>query len=367
MKDALLDFYLRTAYNRDAIEYFQQFHSIPPERFALIVPGRGVWEEERQAFLEGLGYLLRLGLSPTVFLSPAFMGARAAREARRTLERLESEGEGNWRIFFSPEAADRDPLRGLQRAGARCRFFKHLLVLPDGLSDAEGRRPSRVALRRSRLRWSSASTRVMAWLAPFLERLGPAASVQVVRPAELLAELFTASGSGTLISLGYRFAWLDAGEVDRGRLKALVERGFGRLLAPGYFDALGEDWRVLAEEDWIGAIVIRPVGDMRYMDKFVVAPEHLHRGVGTMLLEELLERLASIGRDMPRLFWRARHDNPYLPRYAGLLSRAAARHPLSCGTLGDERYVYHFLGLEHGRQQRAVRWMRRLPSSFAGE
>lgn len=363
MKQALLDFYLRTAYNNEAIEFLQKFNSVEPERFALIVPENEVWKLKRELFMEDLAYLLKLGLSPTLFLSPAFFSAAEIREIKEACAGTGPQAEGA-RILISPHAGGMDLIGGLGKAASEGKFFKYIFVLDNALEDSGGRRPNRVFLRAGGVQWGAAAGRVMEWMEPFVRLIGPSHAAQVVRPEDLLPELFTESGCGTMISLGYDFCWLDSGGVDKGLLSGLIEQGFGRRLAPGYFESLGSGWRAMIERDYIAAIVLMPMGGMNYMDKFVVAPQYLGRGVGSLLIEELLLKLGEVAGERPSLIWRTRHDNPFLGRYAALLHQAALRNPLSCGSVHDERYVYHFLGVDRENQGRAVDMMRHKPGSF---
>ncbi len=357
------DFVERTAYSRDAIEYLQRFLTAEPDRFALFILGAGVWPAEKESLLDGLRYLLRIGLSPTLFAPDAFYNAqdRAAIEASLPKPPRPS---STARVLLSPQAATVDLLAGLRQAAEEKDYYKYLLLLPLPLTDNSGQVPSRVFLNKRRPDWNEAARGIMEWVEPFLASLGPARAIQLVTPPQLLPELFTATGSGTMLSQGYSFHMLEAKAVDCGRLCALIESGFHRQLRAGYCERLGKNWSALVEEDYRACIVMVPYEQFRYLDKVVVAPEHFGRGIGSMLLEELILKVEDLTREAPRLIWRARHDNAYLQRYAALLRQAARKHPLMCGTLADDRYVYYFLGLPAELQSQAVATMRGLPSSF---
>jgi acetylglutamate kinase len=140
-----------------------------------------------------------------------------------------------------------------------------------------------------------------------LERVPHRMSATVVNPLHLLRELFTVSGSGTLIRRGSRIethaGWNAA---DRERLTALFRSAFGRSLRPGFFDEPVE--RVYHEEGYLGAAVMRqtPVGT--YLTKFAVERQAQGEGLGT-------ELWSLITRDFPAFFWRSRPENPIAPWY----------------------------------------------------
>jgi bifunctional N-acetylglutamate synthase/kinase len=140
-----------------------------------------------------------------------------------------------------------------------------------------------------------------------LERVHHRMSVAVVNPLQLLRELFTISGAGTLIRRGSRIevhaGWNGA---DLDRLRTLFESAFGRPLSATFFDDPVD--RVYREEGYSGAAVMRqtPVG--AYLSKFAVERPAQGEGLGT-------ELWSLITRDFPAFFWRARPTNPITPWY----------------------------------------------------
>jgi acetylglutamate synthase len=180
-----------------------------------------------------------------------------------------------------------------------------------------------------------------------------------------LEELFTKRGAGSLVSLGYEFNLVKIDEIDQQRLITLLEKGFLRKLKSNYFAKLrSHGGSVLLEKDYRGAIVIQHFGDFHYLDKVVVAPEFFGRGMGSILLDELTEHLERYSLQHPKLIWRAKLENPFLPRYASLVYEFARRYPGRCGTLSDGVYVYHFIGLKSQEREKAYELMRNYPSSF---
>jgi acetylglutamate kinase len=138
-------------------------------------------------------------------------------------------------------------------------------------------------------------------------------SVSVVNPLQLLRELFTINGAGTLIRKGSRIErHTGFTGVDRVRLRALIESAFGRRLLEGAVDPGGRleqaTERLYLEESYLGAALLAqsPVGP--YLTKFAVERQAQGEGIGTDLW-------ALLTRDYPAFFWRARPSNPITPWY----------------------------------------------------
>jgi N-acetyltransferase of N-acetylglutamate synthase len=139
-------------------------------------------------------------------------------------------------------------------------------------------------------------------------------SVAVVNPLQLLRELFTVSGAGTLIRKGSRIeSHAGLGAIDRSRLQALLESAFGRPMNEGVAATGGrleaETERVYVEENYLGAALLTqtPVGV--YLSKFAVERKAQGEGIGTDLWSVLVH-------NHPAFYWRARPSNPITPWYA---------------------------------------------------
>jgi acetylglutamate synthase len=139
-------------------------------------------------------------------------------------------------------------------------------------------------------------------------------SVAVVNPLQLLRELFTVSGAGTLIRKGSRIdSHTSFAALDRARLRALLESAFARPMNEGAIGPGGrleaETERIYLEENYLGAALLAqtPVGV--YLSKFAVDRPAQGEGIGTDLWSVLV-------RNHPSFFWRARPTNPITPWYA---------------------------------------------------
>ncbi len=154
---------------------------------------------------------------------------------------------------------------------------------------------------------SKRQTTLVRQVKQLLEQVPHRMSVAVVNPLQLLRELFTVSGAGTLIRRGSQIATrVGWNGVEQARLRALFHSAFGKALRADFFDTPVE--RTYVEESYLGAAVIRqtPVGV--YLTKFAVERQAQGEGIGGEIWSVML-------RDYPSFFWRARPANPINPWY----------------------------------------------------
>jgi hypothetical protein len=185
-----------------------------------------------------------------------------------------------------------------------------------------------------------------------LEQLPQRMSVAVVNPLQLLRELFTVSGAGTMIRKGSRIEKCSGLEkVDRGRLTALLESAFGRALVPGAMENGGlvvtQAEHVYLEENYLGAALLGNTDIAPYLSKFAVNRQAQGEGIGG-------EIWSMLTRDFPVFFWRARPSNPIVPFYAKQCD-GLVRFP--------EWHVF-WRGLPPDKIQPAIEYALALPRAF---
>lgn len=146
-----------------------------------------------------------------------------------------------------------------------------------------------------------------------LDQVPQRMSVAVVNPLQLLRELFTVSGAGTLIRKGSRIDAHDGmANLDRDRLKGLLHSAFGHALVAGAMEPGGliesDSERVYLEENYLGAALVghKPVAP--YLSKFAVERQAQGEGIGGEIWSALI-------RDFPTFFWRAQPSNPICSWY----------------------------------------------------
>ena len=146
-----------------------------------------------------------------------------------------------------------------------------------------------------------------------------AALISITSPLNLLKELFTVKGAGTLIKRGSAVErHLSYATVDLPRLRQLLETSFGKELAPGFFDL--PPLAVYLDSSYRGAAIVHDAYPAPYLSKFAVQPEAQGEGIGRDIWEVLIRHHAE-------LYWRSRANNPiaswYLSVCDGMVRRAA--------------------------------------------
>lgn len=356
MKQTLHTFFEKTAYSRDASDFLLRYHGIEPQRFLLLIPVLHN-EEQLADFLVELRYLIKLELYPTLLLSSQYVSEQHGETI------IECFGVESSYLDVRRCGEDR-LLPSLLELQLERRFYK-VMWTGGALKDVDGEIQNRIYLSHSKVAFSRDSLEVLEWGAAFLEHCGPSQSIQLVQPDQILPELFTQHGVGTLLSLGYRIDERRLSEPVVEVLRSLLQRAFGRRLVRSYFQDLAPDSKVLLEEQGRGAIVVEPWGKLLYLDKVVVEPSFFGQGLGSLLLEELTQKLEEFSGSNLKLCWRARLDNPYLVRYAKMVQGFSKRLPMACGTVADGDYVYHFIGLKGVELDIALDKMKSRPSSFS--
>lgn len=151
--------------------------------------------------------------------------------------------------------------------------------------------------------WINGGMRVkIEQIADLLDKLPLESSVSITRPADLAKELFTHKGSGTLVRRGEKVLRVTSwDELDRARLKQLIESSFGRELVPEYFDKT-RLLRAYVSENYRTAVILTDEAEGVYLDKFAVLDEAQGEGLGRAVWNVMRE-------ETPQLFWRSRHNN----------------------------------------------------------
>lgn len=320
----------------EAQQYLDLFRADQAERFAILHVSHAVLRDAADALLVDLRFLAELGLRPVIVV-----GAERAKNADVHAARLVAAlGRGVPAVIAAPDPA---PVRAALAAGT---VPVVPLVEPDGdsraaldrrfdeiaeLAGALGTRKIVFVGRRSGLQPRDGrvvslldlTTEKAAFLEPgvlpgpqaeLLRQIGRIVdavphrlTVSVTSPLDLLRELFTVKGAGTLVRRGSTVTRHDRGAgVDRARLVALVEEAFGRRLAS---DPFAQSLRAIyLADDYRGAAIVIDTPLAPYLSKFAVTLEARGEGVGRDLWTAMQPHL-------PRLYWRSRAANPITAWY----------------------------------------------------
>ena len=346
--------------------YLRMFHGLPKESFAVIVPGGPVVRSALGSIVEQLRFLADLGLYATVVLglfdpdtgatsserllkrlpaaalspSPHEMSEPGLFEAVRdelrreripvlhfrklddeTLEqRLSQLGElsqqlGTRKLALLRRRGGFRPLSGkradAQRADAQLSVAEGRISIINLTTDGPRITPSMLSKRDGELLAASDRLIRLAEPSPLL--------ISITSPLNLLKELFTVKGAGTLVKRGSVVErHVSYATVDVPRLRQLLETSFGKELAPGFFEL--PPLAVYVDASYRGAAIVHDAYPVPYLSKFAVQPEAQGEGIGRDIWEVLVRHHAE-------LYWRSRSDNPiaswYLSVCDGMVRRAA--------------------------------------------
>jgi len=352
--------------------YLKLFRAQKKESFAIISADAHIVKNALDPFHFDLRILTGLGLIPVVLL-----GLDGAREADRQAQRVQEwlvEDSVSARILSSGTTVSDDalasvratiaegaiPLLSLEaakdvNADARVRMLgalasgletRKLIFLSRGAGLGPRNHPPLSVVNLgvdydaivNGNTLSKRQTTLVRQVKTLLEQVPHRMSVAVVSPLQLLRELFTVSGAGTLIRRGSQIA-TRAGyaDVDQARIRALFHSAFGKALRSDFFETPVE--RTYVEENYLGAALIRPTPVAVYLTKFAVERTAQGEGIGGELWSVMV-------RDYPSFFWRARPANPINPWYVRQ-SDGMARFP--------DWYVF-WRGLPIDRIEPAIRY-----------
>lgn len=121
--------------------------------------------------------------------------------------------------------------------------------------------------------------------------------ISAVSPNNLLRELFTVKGAGTLIQMGSKIhSFTNLDQVDPKSLKRLLEMSFEKKLNDEFYKK--EFQQIYIEENYMGAALLQSYKNMTYLSKFAVGTEARGLGVGRDLWNEITKNHKAI-------FWRS--------------------------------------------------------------
>jgi hypothetical protein len=270
--------------------YLTKFQSAGTACFALLVPDFDSLDQGAEALAFDLHFLLRLGLRPAVILCGA-------------------DAEAKWALLRDNPLFEKRTFPAIGTDADRIPVF-----LENGLHGLEKMIPA-VARRVHFIRAAGGfrfeyyytqkenpfelteSDRTLADAASSLLAARPGTHISVTSPINLLEEIFTVKGAGTVFRRGsvIRSGGLPPAEP----LLRLLNESFGRTLKDGILDQVTTAYY---EENGRGAVLLEEHPQGLYLSKFAVGREA--RGEG--LAQELWDAVCA---NHPAFFWRSRQGN----------------------------------------------------------
>lgn len=273
--------------------YLNKFQSAGTDCFALLAPDLASLEQGAEALAFDLRFLLQLGLKPAVVL-------------------YGSDAEAGWSLLKDNPLFERTvfPKLGRRKAGVPV-FVEAGLQAAESLQQKVPAVARRIHFIRAAgglavdyyytqkpLAALSPEDKSLADTAAALLEARPGTHISVTAPMNLLEEIFTVKGAGTVFRRGSSIV---SGSVpDPARLLALLEESFGKKPKPG---VLASAARIYFEENYRGAALLEKHQEGLYLSKFAVGPEARGEGLAQELWDEVC-------KNHPSFFWRSRKGNP---------------------------------------------------------
>jgi acetylglutamate kinase len=346
----VLTFLRSVGKHQEAEYYLRLFQDLPKASFAVIGGEPEVFDQAPTTVLGPVRFLSQLGLFPVLALG--LLGRCASSTApklQRTLSDLGTEVDwvdsstAHWtaqtKDRLSDERAvvlDLSPLEEDQRQVAICSLLQDLNTRKLAILRSAGglgpKETGRVSLTKTHHLVTSESGISVINLKTDYESLAAGqildegerslltqarelhSSCQhlmtsIASPLNLLRELFTIRGAGTLIKTGSTIDRFDGyAALDFAALRALLEGTFKRRLSKTFSSR--EPLHVYLEADYRGVAIVTQGTEAVFLTKFAVMPKAQGEGIGRDLWEAML-------RDHHAVYWRARADNPATSWYEG--------------------------------------------------
>lgn len=313
---------------KDARFYAELFSSQEPEQFALIViDPRCLKNPLLESLIGNIRILTDLGLTPTLLVgaldddmtSIRFQSQRLAKDLEnvkvRTV-RLNTESyelinsvrkaarQGRVTVLENTTPQKRKDLIGLVE---QLSPGKVIFLQPSGGISQHGQRvpviniDDTAQLELNNL--SHGQARFIDLARKMLETERRKTVYIIASPLNILQELFTIKGSGTLIRRGAHILFhQNFKKINIDALKASIEFGFEKPIATDI-----SKWpvqSVLIEESYRGGAILTELSDLTYLSKFWVVKEAQGEGIARDIWDVVL-------KNNNQFFWRSRRSNPF--------------------------------------------------------
>ena len=318
---------------REAEFYADLFKSQTAEQFALIVlDPRCLKNPLLEAFISNIRILTDLGLVPVMLVgaldddrtSVRFQSERLSRELESVSVRASKLNTASYGLIpeiQSKARRGRIPILelteqgekyGLTSIAKRLRPAKIIFLQPSGGISRDGERVPVIDIDNPGSfvdidELTLGQTRFLQIAQSLTAELARETVYVIASPLNLLAELFTIKGSGTLLRPAAKIqAYARLEEVGQKPLQASIEDAFDRYLKPGFWSRPAR--LILAEKNFRGGAIVTELEGLPYLSKFWVTREARGEGLARDIWEKLIAHEDAF-------FWRSRRKNPFSDWY----------------------------------------------------
>lgn len=314
---------------REAKFYVDIFQNLAPERFALIlVDPRCLKSPLLEALTSDLKILFNLGLTPVLLVGALdkeksnahFQSERLCKALDRVKIKItklncasyqfisEVKRQANAGRFVVLEMTEVGRGLDLQQLVGRLQPAKIIFLQPSGGFRVGGERLAVVNVDKPDN--FPAQDQISPGQLQFIETVKTLVSENdhnctyvIVSPLNLLSELFTVSGAGTMLRRGANILCRKSySGLDVPALKSSIETSFDRILCADYFKRPVS--QICLEKNHRGGAIVMQLAGLPYLSKFWVAQEAQGEGIARDIWQVLRQKT-------PVFFWRSRNDNAF--------------------------------------------------------
>ncbi len=307
--------------HREARYYFELFNHDDPMRFALIAIDKPVIQDSADQLGSAIGLLYHLGLLPVLLHSNHSNDHQVVNALKSDDVKVRGISQNIIQapIDLSPIAqaiTDREipVICGLDvtenlltdALSALSKQIKpHKIIMlssQGGLVDSNGRVISNINLNSTLMSPNLESK--LTYARDLLQSMPAETSISITSVQNLVKELFTYKGAGTLIRIEEQVeAYSKFDAVLETKLSELIKASFNRKLKPEYFKTINLDKLFISQSGTAIAVVLKNNRGIAYLDKFIVTPQAQGVGLGKVIWKKL-------NQEYKQLYWRARINNP---------------------------------------------------------
>lgn len=299
---------------RDEYEfYLNKFQSEHSACFAILCPDLGSIEAGAEVLAFDLHFLLRLELVPAILLCGEEAGKMRETLSVESIFEFHSLENGDAKAFIEQaKYNDKVPVLVSEHMDLEVALLQllpgvanrvHFVRAAGGLKSDSGELLPYVYTHKENFQPLEKLEIDFLGLGRKLLADRPGMHLSITSPINLLQEIFTVKGAGTLFRKGSAIQHYQGIEgVDPSRLIGLLETSFGRKLKGESFLAnVGEAY---IEQEYRGAVLLEKHPAGLYLSKFAVGREARGEGLAMELWREVCGNHEA-------LFWRSNVANPF--------------------------------------------------------
>ncbi len=314
---------------REAKFYTEVFQNLAPERFALIViDPRCLVSPLFEALISDLKILSNLGLTPILVIGALhqdttnilFQSQRLCKALEKAKIKMVKLNCASYQFisavkkqarsghFAVVEMTEYKTGLDLQSLANRLQPAKIVFLQPSGGFQINDERIAVINVDQpncfpTSVEMSAGQKKFIETVKSMIEKNDFKCTYVIVSPLNLLSELFTVRGAGTMLRRGAKVKCLsNYKNVGKHALKTAIEKAFGRKLLKDYLRR--PITKICLEENLRGGAIVTELAGLPYLSKFWVSQEAQGEGIARDIWQ-------AFSKGLPGFFWRSRNNNPF--------------------------------------------------------